>query len=244
LLLFASILVVVPGLAQEEDDLPTGAEVIDHYIQATGGKEAYSKIKSVVSKGKLSLAGTKGEVEIYQKEPNRMYIVFNIPGVGKIETGVNGKVAWESNPLTGAKLQSGAEKAKMLRTAALDSDYNWRKYYKSAKTVGEEKVLGKPAYRVDLVTSDGDKETRYFDKKTGLLVKTSQKVNSPMGEFQSEANISDYRKVGDIQMAHRIRQTMLGLEIEIQFSKIQPNVEIPDDRFELPSAVQELLKKL
>lgn len=243
LLLLAAIVFVLPALAQEED-LPSGAEVMDRYVQASGGKEAYTRIKSMVSKGTLTLAGTKGTVEIYQQEPKQMYMVFNIPGVGKIETGTNGKVAWESNPLTGAKLLSGSEKAKLLRTAALDSDYNWRNYFKSARTDGEEKVLGKPAYRVELVTSGGDKETRYFDKKTGLLVKTSQKVNSPMGEFQSEANISDYRKVGALLLPHRIRQTVLGLEIEMRLTSVQPNAEIPDDRFELPSAVQELLKKL
>lgn len=229
---------------KEEEKLPAAADLMDNYIKVTGGKEAYEKIKTRVSKGKMNLAGNSGTLVVYQKAPNLMYMAFDLKGIGQFETGTDGKIVWENNPVTGAKLQSGVEKAKFLRSAAMNSDYEWRKYYKEAKTVAEEKVNSSPAYKVELITNEGSMVTRYFDKKSGLVVKMSQKVETDMGEFEVTSYVSGYKKVDGILTAHRVRQNLLNLEIEMELNSIETNVEVPANRFDLPEAVQKLLKKL
>jgi outer membrane lipoprotein-sorting protein len=240
LALLPLLLLALPAQAQ---DLPKAEDLMNDYIAKTGGEKVYKDVKSRISKGTISLAGQKGDLEAYQKEPNLMYMAFDLPGLGKFETGTNGKVVWEKNPITGAKLQTGNEKAKMLRSAAFDSDYNWKKYFKTVETEKEEAVDGKPAYKVKLTSPDGEVLYRFFDKKSGLIVKMISKVDSQFGEVETESFISDYRKVGGMQVAFKAVQKVAGQEVVIQLNTIEHNVNVPEDRFELPNDVKQLLKK-
>ena len=202
--------------ASAQEELPSGAFLMDNYVKVTGGVDAYKKIKNRMAKGSIKLAGQEGAITVYQKEPNLMYVAFNLQGFGKFESGTNGKIVWENNPITGAKLQTGSEKSKLLRTAAMDGDYNWKKYFKTAKTVEEVMVDGKPTYKVKLVTNDGYESFRFFDKKSGLVVKMTSKVKSQLGEVETESTISDYRKVDGLLISFKAVQSVLGQEVVIQ----------------------------
>ncbi len=245
-LLCCVALALFPVLAQkaQAQDLPKAKELMDNYVKKTGGQEAYKKIKNRISKGTISLAGQQGDLVAYQKAPNLMYMKFELQGFGTFETGTNGKIVWERNPVTGAKLQTGSEKAKMLRTSAFDSDYNWQNYFKSVETVGKVNVKGKPAYKVKMVDKSGNVSHRFFDMESGLVVKMISKVDSQLGEVETETFVSDYRKVGDMLIAFRAVQNVLGQEVDIQLKTIEHNVEVPEDRFELPREVKRLLKKI
>src|SRR5919199_5340292 len=55
---------------------PTVEEVLEKYVHATGGEEAYRKLSSRASKGTFTSAKLKaqGAVEIYEKAPNKRLI--------------------------------------------------------------------------------------------------------------------------------------------------------------------------
>jgi hypothetical protein len=224
-------------------DLPKAEDLMSKYIEATGGAMAHSKIKTLISKGTMSVAGIKGDLTTYQKSPNLMYMEIKLPGVGTVAMGYNGKVAWETNPITGAKIHSGSKLDEMIREAAMDSDTNWKNYYKSAKTVELVQVNGKPAYRVDLVSQGGVPQSRYFDKQSGLIVKMKNQLDTDMGKFDVESFISDYKKFGGVLMPTKIRQDVINQQIEMILSNVEPNAMIPDDRFNLPKEVQDLIKQ-
>ncbi len=238
---------------EKRGKLPKAEKIIDRYIKVTGGEDAYKKVKTRVAKGTLKVSGITGELTVIQKAPNKMHMVVDIQGIGKIESGTNGKVVWETNPNTGAKIKDGKEKARFLRTAAMDSDYNWRKYFKSAETtgitkvkmeVGPEKGKEYTAYEVKLTTKDGSVERRYFNTESGLVVKISQTLQTPMGNFASDSYVSNYKKVDGISMAMTVSQSILNQVITIDLKSVEQNVKVPDDRFALPDSVKELLKNL
>jgi len=68
-------------------------------------------------------------------------------------------------------------------------------------------------------------------------------VTIPMGEVQSETLISDYRKEGDLLVAHKILQSAGGQEIAITLESFKYNVEIPKNKFDLPDEIKTLVKK-
>ena len=88
-----------PGFAA--DPLPSAASVLDRYVQVTGGKQAYEKRKTEIAHGTLEYPalGIKGSMTRYAAEPDKYYTTLDIEGLGKIEMGVNGRVAWENSAI-------------------------------------------------------------------------------------------------------------------------------------------------
>jgi hypothetical protein len=223
--------------------LPRAEEVLDKYIEVTGGKEAYGKVKNRVSRGTVELAGVKGTVVIYQAAPNLMLTEMNIEGLGKFLSGSNGEVAWEINPITGPRLKEGKEKATSLRTSQFNSDLDWRKVYKKVEVVGEEKVDSKTAYKVEAATPEGDVITKLFDKATGLAVQAIMTFETPQGKITTSSTVSDYKKADGILQPHRIVTKALGSEIIIVLEKVEQNAVLPKERFALPAEIKKKLEK-
>jgi len=95
-----------------------------------------------------------------------------------------------------------------------------------------------------LTPNEGPSETRYYDKKTNLIVKTEMSLKLPVGVIPLESYPSDYRKVDGILLQHRIRQVVAGMqELLTVVESIEHNVEMPKDRFKLPEDVRALVDK-
>ena len=68
-------------------------------------------------------------------------------------------------------------------------------------------------------------------------------VKTQMGDFPVESMVSDYRKEGEILMAHRVMQKAAMGEISVVLESVKYNAEIPKDRFDLPEDIKPLVKK-
>ena len=234
---------IAPVFAQ--DQLPSGATIVDKYIEATGGKAAYQKIHSAVVTGSILLGATgiKGTVTVHQAEPALMLTEINIEGIGKIQEGSDGTVAWSVSAIQGARLKDGEEKAAALREAAMHSDVNWRDYFTKAETVGVESVDGKACYKVVLTPKEGSPETRFYDKDTNLLLRSTRTLKSPMGDLDAESTAGDYRRDGDILSAHKMIQKVASQELVTTIDSIQYNVTIPKEKFDLQDEIKALIAK-
>jgi len=233
-----------PGLFAA-DDLPKGETILDKYIEVTGGKAAYEKRHNETTSGAMEFAanGIKGTITAWHAEPDKSYMELNITGVGKIQEGSDGKVAWALSAIQGARVKEGEEKAAALQAAKFNADLNWREIYKQAQTMGVESVDGKDCYKVVLTPNEGNPNTRYYDKQSGLLVKMSMIAKSPMGDIPVESLVSDYRKEGDILMPHKVTQKGAGQEIVIMIDTVKNNADMPKDRFDPPDEIKALLVK-
>src|SRR5215471_12607926 len=240
---FAFVLAV--GALAAADDLPKGDALLDKYVEVTGGKAAYSKIHSTTTLGTMEFKamGLKGKMTAYATEPDLHYTEISLEGIGKIQEGSNGQVAWGMSAVQGPRVKEGDEKAETLLQAKFNSDLAWRDIFKSAETVGTETVDGKECYKVVLTPKTGTPITRWYDKQSGLLLKMSLTSKSPMGEVQSDSTFSDYRKEGDVLMAHKVVSHVATMELVMTLETVQHNTEIPKDRFEVPAEVKALLVK-
>ncbi|HEX5432255.1 MAG TPA: hypothetical protein VFW83_09825, partial [Bryobacteraceae bacterium] len=163
--------------------LPPAAQILDRYVEATGGKAVYEGRKSEIATGTLlfTAQGLKGTIIRYSEDPDKYYSSVDIQGIGKVEEGVNAGVAWEKSALLGARIKTGEERAQAIREARMNSSYHWRELYPKAETAGTEMVNGEDCYKVVLTPPEGSPETMYFEKKSGLLRKTTLVAASQMG---------------------------------------------------------------
>jgi hypothetical protein len=246
LALFTSLLYVSGGaLAWADDALPKAETIIDHFVEVTGGKAAYEKRKSEIMTGTIEMAaqGVKGTLTRYSEPPDKSYTVMNLEGVGKVEQGAAGGVAWENNPMTGPRVMSGEEKAQSLREAVFNGQLNWRQMYEKAETAGVETVDGEECYKVVLTPAEGKPETTYYQKKSGLAVKTVTVASSPMGEFPVEQILSDYKDFDGVKMPTKMVQKIATQEMVLTIDNVKVNDKIPDDRFNPPPDIKALLDK-
>ncbi len=228
-----------------DDALPPADTILNRYVEVTGGRAALEKRHNSVEHGTFELAamGVKGTLVIYEAEPNKNRAVIDLTGIGKIESGSNGEVAWENNPLQGPRVKQGVERVDALRDATFNASLFTKKLYSKVETTGSETVEGHDCYKVVLTPAEGSPTTEFFDKKSGLLVKTSATRSSAMGEVTAEIVSDDYRKDGDVLEPHKLTQRAAGQEFVLTLEKVEVNVDLPKDAFDLPAEIQELLKK-
>ena len=226
------------------DDNPSGESLVQKYIDRSGGAAAYAKAKSVALSGTVEMAAQNisGNVTIFE-EGEKSYTAMEFGGIGKIEEGYDGQTAWQNSALQGPRILDGDEKISAKRGATLGLITNWREVYKEARTVGLESVDGKPAWKVEMIAREGKPETFYFDRDSGLLVRTSAVVSTPMGEIKTESSISDYRPVDGILTPFTMTEKAMNNNIVMHFQSVAYNAAIPPDRFALPPAVKDLLNK-
>jgi hypothetical protein len=224
--------------------LPSAAEVLDHYIDVTGGKAAYEKLQNQVISGSVEFveAGFKGKTAEYRSAPNKVYRVVDLAGVGKVEAGSDGRIAWELTSETGPRIKAGEEGAAALREANFNASLRWRELYDKVEFLGEESIEGQSCYRIVLTPKAGKPVTQYYDKKSGLLAKIVMTTLTPtMGEVPSETVLSDYKIEGGILVPHDLKRKVLSQQILTHIESVQFNTEIPKDRFDLPEQVKALL---
>jgi hypothetical protein len=239
--LVAGCLMSVPRLAAQE--LPRAEDILDRADKAVAGKAAGMKVKTLVFSGKVSVQDMQGRFAIHLAGPKRFSSEFTIDGFLTQETGVRGDLVWERNSLTGPRILKGRERAQALRTANTLADSNWRNEYKQVKTLGEEKVEGRPAYRLQLTTPEGEVVIAHFDKQSGFLVRQETTVESPQGRVNQVLFLSDYRRVDGIAHPHTLRIVAGPAEVVLTVERIEQNVAVPEARFTVPADVQRLVER-
>jgi hypothetical protein len=225
-------------------ELPKAEALFDKYVDAVGGREAFSKVKSVTAKGTLSIpqAGIEGDLEMSQAD-GKMLMVMEMAGVGKQTVGFDGEVAWQDSDLQGPKLMEGSMLEDIKFQAKIDGFQNAAEYFDSLETVKESKFEGQAVYEVVAKKKDMPDRTIYFSKETGLIVGGQGESESEFGTMNMVTVTSDYKKVGDIMMSHGAEQRMPnGISIKIKMTEIKLNAEMPADKFALPESIKKLIK--
>jgi hypothetical protein len=232
---------IIPALAQ---DLPKGDVLMDKYIEVTGGKDAYQKIKSYVMNGTFEMAaqGLSAKMTIWRAD-GKSLAQIDIPNMGLIEEGYDGSVAWAKNPMQGSRIKEGAEKEMASFSSHINPELMWRDLFTDVTTSGSEDIKGTACYRVDMTTKGGMKMQRWFDQKTGLLVKTKMTMSTPQGEVPVEAFVSDYKVVEGVNTPHKIVQSVMGQEMTLAFASMQVNAPIDAAKFALPDDIKALTAK-
>jgi len=241
----AACLLALPGLKAADEELPKADTILDRFVEVTGGKAAYGKRKSEVTTLEIEFVGRgiKGTMTRYADPSGNTIGEGEFEGIGKMAEGVYNGQAWDSNPMTGARVKSGIEAADAVRDAQMNNSVEWRKYYK-AETVAAEKVGDEDAYKVALTpTGEGKGQTNWYSKKTGLLIKTARTLSNPMGEIPIEVTVGEYETYGELKYPKKLTNSMMGTQMAITLLSVKTNEEIPKEKFEPPAEVKKLLAK-
>ena len=231
--------------AEKAGKTPTAEQILEKFVEASGGRAAYDKFQNSVSKGTLEIpaAGITIDITVYAARPNKMSTIAESPAIGKTERGTNGTIFWEKTTMQGTRVLEGEELAEALRESAFEGLVYWRQQYDSLAVSGIDTVAGSPCYKVVVKAKGGKPRTLSFDQKSGLLLKTETTVATQMGNIPVESFPSDYRKVGDVLQSYKSTVKVMGQERVMTMTSVEYNASIPDSVFAVPADVQALLEK-
>ncbi|MFQ5655687.1 MAG: hypothetical protein ACE5GW_13280, partial [Planctomycetota bacterium] len=229
--------------AGQKADLPEGQALLDRFIEASGGKEAFEKIKNRVTRGTVELVGMgfTGSMISYSAAPCHHYEAIEFSGMPKAEKGTDGAVAWERNA-RGVKVLAGLERAIFLRTSTMPPYESYKLHYSKVECTGTETVGEHPCYRVMMTPNEGEPETWFFDREKGLLRAMHMPYPAPMGSVLIKISLQDYREVDGLLLPHRVENKLPGAVFAINVTTMEHNVEMPEDRFAIPEDVKALLE--
>ncbi len=227
------------------DPLPSAESILDRYVQVTGGKQAYEKRKSEIAHGTVEFPalGIKGSMTRYAAQPDKYYYTVDIAAIGKMETGVDGSIAWENSAILGPRVKSGVERAEAIREGNMNGTVNWRKLYPKVENAGIEIIDGEECFKVVMTPAEGQPVIGYYQKKSGLQVKLTTVASTQMGDIPVEIIASDYKNFGGILEPTKVIQKAGPQEFTMTLERVEVNPAIPPETFALPAEVRAVADK-
>jgi zinc protease len=216
--------------------LPEAKDVVEKYVKAIGGREPLKKQKSRYQAATVELSpmGIKGTVETFARSDDRLLVKTSLGGLGEILVGFDGQKAWTVNPIQGNRVQEGKELLQTKRTAMFAREISFDRLYNAMRVRGIESVGDRQAIVV-VASSDGlPDDVLFFDKETGLMLRSDSITVTPEGEQAITTFFEDYREVEGTKSPFKIRAKTPAFEINTVITEIKYNVPIEDTKFTQP----------
>jgi hypothetical protein len=206
--LFSAVL-LISGSCAAESEPKTAAEVVTHFLSATGG-HALTNLPSYRATGSFELVkpSVTGLLEVVGAAPNRQRLRVDIPSAGLHDRGFDGLVRWSFNPRPGYRrdekwtwqstqgYQLEDPRKPYPINEALDL-YAWLHQGPQFETMflaGKTNFQGRGTHTI-VVERNGRTIVEYFDTNSWF------RVGMDFGGPQPERIVfSDYRAFGSLQI--------------------------------------------
>ena len=243
LLLIALTSAALPALARAQGApaLPPAKQIIDRYINETGGNE-WRKHKSGRMKATAEVPGAgSANVEVVAVFPTAVAQKMTLAGLGEISNGWDGTIAWSVNPMMGPQILTGAQADAMKEDADPENGMRVSPNIVSSETVEKASVNGVDCYKVKHTWKSGRVATDCYSVTDGLLVSTTSKQATQMGEVESTQYMANYKEFGGVKRPTQITQEAMGQRMVLTITSWEWDNVDPKE-VEPPAAIKALKK--
>jgi hypothetical protein len=241
----ATVATFGPAQAQQpSSQLPAAAQLVARHIAAIGGRDALIARRSVRARGSFEMPamGVRGEFEAAQSREGSMVMKVTVPGLGEMQSGFTGNVAWALNPMTGPRLLTGRELSQTRDEANMSAVLREPPSITSIETVELSSMAGERCYKVRVTWASGRSTFDCYRVDSGLLVGTQSVVESPTGALDISTTMSEYRDFGGVKVATVMTQRAAGQEQVLRITAYEAN-SVDSAVFALPPAIAELSRQ-
>jgi quinol-cytochrome oxidoreductase complex cytochrome b subunit len=235
---YAEALTELDDVVSRAAGVPPPTQVIDSYLQAIGGAEKAAGITSIAATGKVTAFGSfggGGNFEFFAQVPDKRAMHSHLPDGESVRT-FDGRTGWfaiplavvPKYPLTGGELDGARLDAQLSFPAQIARSLT------GLRVGPRTNIQGKGVYLVQGNGARGSFVSLYFDRESGLLVRTIRYTPSKIGRVPTQVDYEDYRDVSGIKFPHRWTFTWLGGRDTFEFSDVKFNVPIDPAKFGEP----------
>lgn len=237
--------VIAPISAQTAD------EIINNYLENTGGKAAWEKLQGVKMTATANAQGMEIPVEVYQTKEGKQLIKINFQGQEITQLAFDGETMWSTNFMTMAPEKSDAEATENMKKQMKDFPSPFLNYKEKGFTVemmGKETKEGTETFKIKLTQTpimvDGVEEPNvsyyYFDTENYVPIVTESEIKSgPMKGQMNVSTMSDYQEVDGLYFPFALSMAGQG----IQLKDVILNPEVDSAIFAFPATASDTEKK-
>lgn len=212
---------------------PTADDILNKYIAAIGGQAALDKLKTRTMKGTYAAAnGESAAFEVDQAAPEKFHLAITLPQ-GKMERSFDGAVGWERGP-RGVSELGGQMLVDMKGAFSMFSNVKLKEQF-TRMSVRKDKLNDRDVFMIAATRVDGKRERLYFDAESGLLLRRSSSVQTPIGVVPQEMSFEDYRDVDGVKVPFAISILTVdqGSTATLKYTDIK-NVPVDESIFNRP----------
>jgi hypothetical protein len=233
-----------PDAAGDAEAAALGADaLLARAVEAIGGADALRAHTAMRLDGEVNLAaqGIRGTITLLHAASGDQYTRVEIPGIGLMEEGVTGGVAWASDPVAGPRIKTGIERAQALRQADFYFLLALAEHFPTRERVGPAEIDGLAAWELRMVPAEGPEERWFLDRDSGLLLATRSEIHTLMGVIPVTTRFLEYAFTGGVRSATvlRITNTLMEQEMRVSVTWEPDGFALPP----MPEAVSALLPK-
>jgi hypothetical protein len=226
--------------------LPNAEEIIERHIYESGGLDAFENLKTQRITGTLTFlsSNTEAHVDSFASDGGRYYQAVDVPGLGLQEEGSDGAVSWERSPVLGPRIKLQADHNGLGVTLDAAQVVGWRQSIAEVRTEAREQMDGHDCYRVRLMPRGNSPALmRWYDRRSGLLYRTSIALATNMGALPTLMTFEEYRDVAGFKWPTRVRMVVSGQNLLFSVGDIRLNEPIESAVFDLPVEVKQIAEK-
>ena len=215
--------------------------VLEKYVKAIGGKDAWNKVESRSIKAEFEgPGGATSGWSLQAKAPNKRLARMESSPWGVLLDGFDGTTAWSKNQ-NGVRTKGGDELSRAEKEADLRREVRLKELYPHLVFKGTETLDGEEVQVLESKPTPSSKERFSFSAKTGFLVRQqSEFKNAECNARRVEIRYSEYRAVDGLQYPHvqQFKIFAAGQEIELgmKVKEVKHNEKFEDSLFSKPSA--------
>lgn len=212
---------------------PSVDQVLQHFVNALGGKKNLEKIHTMVLRGTMEFPDFKaqGVTSEYFRYPDSFAAITEISGHGTTTFVFDGSDGWQLDPRNQLTKLSGADLSDIRRRSHIHWNLRLREFYPGLQLKGREDINGQDAWKLE-ANLEGATYDFLFDVRTGLLVRFDTDQHAQNGS--SSVSISDYRRVGNVFFAFGASQTVGSIKWNRKLTEVKFNEPIADSFFRKP----------
>jgi hypothetical protein len=213
---------------------PRTVEVIlGDIARALGSDAAWKAHKSVRMKLEMTFQGMgiSGQGERFATKDDKALVVTDLPGMGTIREGSNGKVMWAQDPINGTRRLTGAEAEQSRLEAVWNAELRMSELYKTIELApssppGQECLV--------LTPSEAPVVTNCYDAKTHLQVSQKGTRSTPQGDTPFSSTLKDWREVGGLKMPFSVDTQAGPITFTARMTDVKFDEPMDDKMFEPP----------
>ncbi|MBK9490926.1 MAG: hypothetical protein IPO07_20655 [Haliscomenobacter sp.] len=203
--------------------------MIDKYVQAIGGKEKLMTIKDEAVTMEATVQGMPLEMVSLKKEPGKLSISVSVGGnvmQSTVYDGKKGQVTQQGQ----AAAMSENDLVKSSYDAAIFPELHYSKTGHKLSYKGIEAINGADAHKIVIEDPKGNKETTFFDVKTGYMVKNVEATEAGTTTLE----FGDYQAKDGIYFPRKVTITgALPFPLEFSVKSVEWNKGIDDTKFKV-----------
>jgi len=209
----------------------TAQAVLNRYIAAIGGKEAFESVadKTTVMSGTASDQPIR--IMIIQKNPDKLYQELSAGEIKQtiIYNGIKGLmiVGDEQIEIEDKELE------RLKYDAAIHLPLDPESYGIKTELHSNVEVDSVDCYKVTYTLPSGLKWFQYYSSASGLKIKEVKEIQTTQGIFEQETYYSDYKETDGLKYPYTVKQYFGTQELDLKVTSIEINSGIEDETFEI-----------